>query len=278
MLYYSQQNNEIIKEREAYKMAIKIAITLQKGGVGKTSTALALASELGRRGKKVLLIDADAQADSTYSSGYSADQLDYSLFNVLTTEEEYKCSAKDAILKTKYYDVIPADNDVNDLVRELNDFYVLKNALAEIDDLYEFIIIDCPPALSIVTSNVLVACDHVIIPSDCRTYSFLGILELKKNIDAIKEEMNPKLNVLGVLLVKFDRRTTVTKQLKEMIEDFSEQLDTSVYSATIRNGIAVEEAELNQVPLCDYVRKNNNKPYIDYKGFVTETLKRLEMK
>lgn len=259
-------------------MAIKISITLQKGGVGKTSTALALASELGRRGKKVLLIDADAQADSTYSSGYSADQLDYSLFNVLTTEEEYKCNVKDAILSTKYYDLIPADNDVNDLVRELNDFYVLKNALTEIDDLYDFIVVDCPPALSIVTSNVLVGCDHVIIPSDCRTYSFLGILELKKNIDGIKQEMNPKLNVLGVLLVKFDKRTTVTKQLKEMIEEFSEQLDTSVYNATIRNGIAVEEAELNQVPLCDYVRKNNNKPYIDYKGFVTETLKRLEMK
>lgn len=258
-------------------MAIKIAIALQKGGVGKTSTALALASELGRRGKKVLLIDADAQADSTYSSGYAASQLDNSLFNVLTTETEYKCNVKEAILECKYYDLIPADNDVNDLVRELNDFYVLKNAIAEIDDLYDFIIVDCPPSLSIVTSNVLVACDHLIIPTECRTYSFLGIMELKKNIDEIKKEMNPNLNVLGILLIKFDRRTTVTKQLKDMIEDFSEQLNTSVYHATIRNGIAVEEAELNQVPLCDYVRKNNNKPYIDYKGFVTETLKRLEM-
>ena len=111
-------------------MAIKIAIALQKGGVGKTSTALALASELGRRGKKVLLIDADAQADSTYSSGYAASQLDNSLFNVLTTETEYKCNVKEAILECKYYDLIPADNDVNDLVRELNDFYVLKNAIA----------------------------------------------------------------------------------------------------------------------------------------------------
>ena len=126
-----------------------------------------------------------------------------------------------------------------------------------------------------VTANAFVASDKVIIPSECKAYSFLGILELKKNIDDIKASLNPKLEVLGILLVKYENRT-VTTQMKEMIENVSEQLNTTVYSHTIRNRIAVEEAALNQISLYDYNKKND--AYTDYRGFVTETLKRLEMK
>lgn len=257
-------------------MAITISIALQKGGVGKTSTSLALACELGLRKKKVLLCDLDAQADSTYSSGYTRDQLDYSIYNVLTSEAEYNCSIEQAILSCKYYDLLPADNAVNDLTLELKDFHALKNVLKKIQNKYDFIILDCPPAISMVTANAFVASKEIIIPSECKTYSFLGMLELKKNIDEIKESLNPDLDVLGILLVKYDRRTTLTKQMQEMIGDFSEQLNTTVYRATIRNGIAVEEAILNQIPLCDYVTSRNNKPYIDYRDFATETLERLE--
>lgn len=257
-------------------MAITISIALQKGGTGKTSTSLALASELGLRKKKVLLCDLDAQANSTYSSGYTTDQLEYSLYNVLTEDTEYHCDIEQAILPCKYYDLLPADNAVNDLTLELKDFYVLKNVLQTIQNKYDFIILDCPPAISMVTANAFVASTKIIIPSECKTYSFLGMLELKKNIDEVREDLNPDLGVLGILLIKYDKRTTLTKQMQEMITDFSKQLNTTIYKATIRNGIAVEEAALNQIPLCDYVKSNNNKPYIDYRGFVTETLKRLE--
>ena len=256
--------------------AVVISVALQKGGVGKTVTSLNLASELGLRKKKVLLVDLDAQANSTYSSGYSTNELEYSLYNVLTKDTEYHCGIEQAILKCKYYDLIPADNAVNDLTLELKDFDALKSVLEPIKANYDFIILDCPPAISMVTANAFVASQKIIIPSECKAYSFLGMLDLKKSIDEVKATMNPNLEVLGILLVKYDKRTTLTKQMQEMIADFSEQLNTTLYNATIRNGIAVEEAALNQIPLCDYVKKNNNKPYIDYRGFVTETLKRLE--
>lgn len=257
-------------------MAIIISVALQKGGTGKTATSLNLAAELGLRKKKVLLVDLDAQSNSTYSSGYSANDLEYSLYNVLTIDSEYHCNIEQAILKCKYYDLLPADNSVNDLILELKEFEVLKKVLEFIKDNYDFIILDCPPAISMVTANAFVASQKIIIPSECKTYSFLGMLDLKKSIDEIKATLNPDLEVLGILLVKYDRRTTLTKQMQEMIADFSGQLNTTLYNSTIRNGIAVEEAALNQIPLCDYVRKNNNKPYIDYRVFVTETLKRLE--
>lgn len=274
------QSFKTIKNRlkEVTHMAITISIALQKGGVGKTATALNLAAELGLRKKNVLLIDLDAQADSTYSSGYNTSDLEYSLYNVLTTDNEYHCNIEQAILNCKYYDLLPADSAVNDLTLELKDFEALKKVLALVQNKYDFIILDCPPAISMITANAFVASQNIIIPSECRTYSFLAMMDLKQSINEIKESLNPDLKVLGILLVKYDKRTTLTKQMQDMIIDFSEQLHTTVYNATIRNGIAVEESALNQVPLCDYVRKNNNKPYIDYRGFVTETLKRLELK
>lgn len=257
-------------------MAITISIALQKGGCGKTATSLNLAAELGLRKKKVLLVDLDSQADSTYSSGFNTNDLQNSIYNVLTTDATYHCDIKQAIVKTKYYDLLPADGAVNDLTLELKDFEVLKKSLSQVDNQYDFIIMDCPPAISMITANAFTASQYVIIPSECRTYSFLALLDLKKNIDEIKKSLNPDLKVLGILLIKYDRRTTLTKQMQDMIVDFSEQLETTIYNATIRPGIAVEEAALNQVPLCDYVRNHNNKPYIDYRGFVTETLRRLE--
>lgn len=260
------------------QMAITISIALQKGGCAKTATSLNLAAELGLRKKSVLLVDLDAQADSTYSSGYNTGDLEYSLYNVLTIDNEYHCNIEQAILNCKYYDLLPADSAVNDLTLELKDFEALKKVLALVQNKYDFIILDCPPAISMITANAFVASQNIIIPSECRTYSFLAMMDLKQSINEIKESLNPDLKVLGILLVKYDKRTTLTKQMQDMIIDFSEQLHTTVYNATIRNGIAVEESALNQVPLCDYVRKNNNKPYVDYRGFVTETLKRLEMK
>lgn len=264
--------------KEVIYMAITISIALQKGGVGKTATALNLAAELGLRKKRVLLIDLDAQADSTYSSGYNTSDLEYSLYNVLTTDNEYHCNIEQATLNCKYYDLLPADSAVNDLTLELKDFEALKKVLVLVQNKYDFIILDCPPAISMITANAFVASQNIIIPSECRTYSFLAMMDLKQSINEIKESLNPDLKVLGILLVKYDKRTTLTKQMQDMIIDFSEQLHTTVYNATIRNGIVVEESALNQIPLCDYVRTNNNKPYIDYRGFVTETLKRLEIK
>lgn len=258
-------------------MAVIISIALQKGGVGKTATSLNLAAELGLRGKKTLLIDLDSQADSTYSSGYSTNDLKYSLYNVLTTNKKYHCAIEQAILECKYYDLLPADSSVNDLTLELKNFEALKKTLALIQNKYDFIVLDCPPAISMITANAFTASQNIIIPSECRTYSFLAMMDLKQSIDEVKKSLNPDLKVLGILLVKYDKRTILTKQMQDIITNFSEQLHTTVYNTTIRNAIAIEESALNQIPLCDYVKAHNNKSYIDYQEFVTETLKRLEM-
>ena len=254
--------------------AVVISIALQKGGVGKSVTSLNLAAELGLRKKRVLLIDLDAQANSTYSAGTNVNELEYSVYNVLTPIDKYKCDIKQAIINHKYFDLLPSDSAVNDLVLELKDFYALKMVLEQVQNDYDFIILDCPPAISMVTANAFIASQKIIIPSECKTYSVLGILEMQKNIAEIKNNYNPDLEVLGILLTKFDSRN-VTKQLKELIDTVASQVNTKVYNHTIRNLVAVEECALNRIPLCDY-KGSNKDAYKDYKGFVTETLDRLE--
>ena len=176
----------------------------------------------------MLLIDLDAQADSTYSSGYSTSDLEYSLYNVLTNDNEYQCNIKQSILNCKYYDLLPSDSSVNDLTLELKDFETLKKVLTLVQSKYDFIILDCPPAISMITANAFVASQYIIIPSECRTYSFLAMMDLKQSINEIKESLNPDLKVLGILLVKYDKRTTLTKQMQDMIVDFSELQNLSI--------------------------------------------------
>ena len=254
-------------------MATTISICLQKGGTAKTTTAINLAANLAHRKKRVLLIDMDFQANATFGSGIDGKTLRYSLYNVLTPDQQYKCTIKDAILHTDFFDIVPADKDVLDLQLELKTFTALRDAVRTIDSSYDYIIIDCPPALNIISQNALVASDYIIIPSEPKPFNFTGMVDMKETIEAVRKNHNPNLKVLGILLVKYNKRTNLTKMMQDSIESYSRQLHTTVYESTIREGVAVPESQLAQQPLIYYAP--SAKPTIDYKNFTTETMKRL---
>lgn len=255
-------------------MAKIISIALHKGGTAKTTTAINLSASLTKRQKKVLLIDMDFQANSTFGTGIDGKTLDNSIYNVLTPNRKYSCSISEAILHTEYYDIVPADKDVMDLQLELKSVTALRDEIKQIGSRYDYIIIDCPPSLNIISQNALVASDHIIIPCEPKPFNFTGMVDMKDTIEAVKANHNPKLSVLGILLVKYNRRTNLTRTIQEAIEHYAEQLHTRVYDATIREGVAVPESQLAQKPLIYYAP--SAKPTIDYNTFTTETLIRLE--
>ena len=252
-----------------------IAITLQKGGSCKTTTAVNLSAILHSKGKKVLLIDMDSQANATFASGINSKELDYSLYNVLTKDQQYKANIQDAIISTKHYDILPADRDIADLTLELTpeDSGALKALTAAVARKYDYCIIDCPPALNTITVNALVASDYIVIPIEPRPFSFSGLDDLKKTIDELKNN-NKKLSVLGILLTKYNNRTILSRTMTDLIDNYCKNMNTKLFSATIRESIAVPESQIAQQPLIEYAPKN--KATIDYKGFTTELIKRME--
>ena len=255
-------------------MAVTISVALQKGGTAKTTTSLNLANCLGYMHKKVLLIDLDSQANATFTSGHDSKNLDNSIYNVLTPDDHYKCPIEESILHCKYYDLIPADIDVKYLVVELNDVFALKKAIQPLQSKYDYIIIDTPPAITSITINALCSSDHIILPCEPRPYSFLGLSDLLDAINEIRENhWNDNLNVLGILLVKCNNRTKLNKKMREMIEEYAGWMDTTVFSTSIRDCIAVPESQVARVPLLDYSPRCT--AIMDYQEFTYQALKRL---
>lgn len=246
-------------------MAITISIALQKGGTGKSTTAQALASTLGFKHKKVLLIDMDSQGNVTYSSGI--DNPERTITDVLGED----CRADEALIHCKYYDMLAADSYLTNVERaEGIEQTLLKNAIEPIKDKYDFIIIDTPPALGNLSFNSLVASDYVLIPTEPRPFALQGLGALNNTIQSVKNSLNPNLKILGILLIKYNNRTILNRDIKDMIEDYAKQMNTVVFNTTIREGIAVAEAQTVRQPLIDYAK--SSKPNIDYKAFTTELL------
>ena len=256
-------------------MAIKICISLQKGGSAKTTTAVNLSANLHELGYKVLLIDMDSQANASFASGLNTRDLDYSLYNVLTTNKDYTCSAKDAIIRTDYYDILPADMDVAELVPELTNVFMLKTAISSIEKDYDFIILDTLPQLNSLAYNAFSAADYIIIPAEPKPFHFTGMADLKEAINEVQQKYNPKLGILGILLVKHSNRTNLNNMVKDLIEEYSADLGTSLFTHTIREGIVVPESQMAQKPLIAYASKKS-KPNLDYQGFTKEVINRIK--
>lgn len=248
-------------------MAITISVVLQKGGVGKSTTSQALASTLGFKHKKVLLIDLDPQTNITYSSG--VDNPNRTITDVLGED----CKADEAVIECKYYDLLAADSYLTNVEMAEVEPTLLKNVLAPLKSKYDFIIIDTPPALGNLSVNALVASDYVIIPTEPRPFALQGLGRLHSTIESVRNGYNSNLKVLGILLIKYHNRTVLNRDIKDMIEDYAKQMNTIVFNATIREGIAVAEAQTVRQPLIDYAKNSN--PNIDYKGFTSEVLKML---
>lgn len=228
-----------------------IAIANQKGGVGKTTTAINLSASLGVSEKRTLLVDCDPQSNTTGGIGFPKDPARRSLYNALILREPL-----DRIIqKTQVegLDLLPADKNLVgasvELVNSQDREFQLKNLLAEIRDRYAFIIMDCPPALDLLTLNALVASDSVLVPIQCEYYALEGVSELLDTLMRIRRSLNPTLAVEGILLTMYDERTTLSRQVAADLRSF---FGTQVFSSVIPRNVRLAEAPSHGQPIMFY--------------------------
>ena len=199
-----------------------VSFSNQKGGVGKTTTCVNMAAYIASTGKKVLLVDIDPQGNATTGLGFSKSTLKKSVYNVLIDDEK----VSDNILQTELtgLDVLPSNIDLAgaevELVYKRSREKVLKNALEEVRANYDYIFIDCPPSLGLLTINALAASDSIIIPIQSEYYALEGLSQLMNSITLVKQHLNPNLDVDGVVLTMYDSRSLISKQIAEEIKKF----------------------------------------------------------
>ena len=232
-----------------------IAITNQKGGVGKTTTSINLSAALAAKGKKVLVIDTDPQGNTTSGYGIDKNELDYSVYDLMLGE----CSVHDCIIKNVVENVslIPSNVDLSAIEIELigteQKEYILKKEIDYVKDLYDYIIIDCPPSLSMLTINSMTTANSVIVPIQCEYYALEGLSDLLHTINLVQERLNPDLNMEGVVFTMYDSRTNLSNQV---VENVKEYLGQNVYKTVIPRNVRLAEAPSYGQPINIYDPKS----------------------
>lgn len=243
-----------------------LAFSNKKGGVGKTTSALCVAAYLSVLGKKVLAIDLDSQGNFTTTSN-GAEEVQGSL------EFLKGAPLEDVLQKNDRYDFIGSDRRLADHENDFNDFAresYLRNALKQVEDKYDYIILDTPPSMGIYSLNALSAADEVIIVCQADGFSVDGLKSMRKNVDQIKNSYNSKLKVGGILLTRYNARTNLAKQLIPIFDRAAEAMQSRVFSNYIRENTALKEAQIMKQDIYTYDPTSNGAN--DYADFVQEWL------
>ena len=228
-----------------------IAIAHHKCGVGKTTTAINLSACLAESGKKVLTIDTDPQGNTTSGLGVDKDELENTVYELMLDE----CTIKESLVKTEFenLDLIPSNVNLAGAEIELLGInekeYILKNAVDYIKDDYDFVIIDCPPSLNMLTVNALTTANTVLVPIQCEYYALEGLSQLLHTISLVKERLNENLQIEGVVFTMYDARTNLSLQV---VENVKNNLDTTIYKTIIPRSVRLAEAPSHGLPINKY--------------------------
>ena len=246
-----------------------IAVVNQKGGVGKTTTAVNLAAALSDAGQKVLLCDFDPQANATSGLGINKRKLQKTVYDAVVNGVD----AREVVVQTKFADVIPASADLAGAAVELLSMespnYRLRDALQPLIGEYDYIFIDCPPSLEMLTINALAAADGILVPVQCEYYALEGLSDLMATLRLMKKRINPSLEIFGVALTMFDGRTNFSTQVAQEVR---RHFPGKVYATVIPRNIRLAEAPSHGLPVMAYDR--SSKGAVAYRAMAQEIIEK----
>lgn len=251
-----------------------MAIANQKGGVGKTTTTINLSAALAEKGKRVLVIDMDPQGNTSSGFGIDKDELETTVYQLMIGDNTFdECVQKDVF---KNLDVLAANVNLAGIEIETMDMedrnYILNNIISEVEDRYDFILIDCPPSLNTLTINSMTTADSVLVPIQCEYYALEGLSQLIYTINLVKDRLNQKLCINGVVFTMYDGRTNLSMQV---IENVRNNLNQTIYDTIIPRGVRLAEAPSHGLPITQYdSRSTGAKAYMALADEVIERSKK----
>lgn len=237
-------------------MGRTIVIANQKGGVGKTTTAINLSASLAELGQKVLIIDMDPQGNTTSGVGVEKDEKEYTVYELLLGE----CSMEDSLTESVCENLTVVPSNINlaaaeiELIGTENKEFILRDEVSSIKEQYDFILIDCPPSLNVLTINAMCAADTVLVPIQCEYYALEGLSQLMHTIELVRDRLNPDLEIEGVVFTMYDARTNLSL---EVVENVKENLNQNIYKTIIPRNVRLAEAPSYGMPITKYDAKSS---------------------